>query len=279
MKTAMQGEEIDNAVYHTSPGVSHSALQVFRRDPREYKYVYIDGNYDRERKDYFDFGSAVHEMALLRSDANICVIPDEVLSSSGSKAGKAWKEFEAENSGKLLLKQRDFDSVVRCVESIYKHPLAGKFLACDGVPEQMYSYVDANLELKLKCKPDKPAITPHGTVIVDLKTTDNPSAKSFVNSIVSYNYDCQQYFYERVLRALGHDIIKFVFIVVGKNPPHPVNVFSINEEDMGKATEIVENALGEMAERYRANYWMPYNADKITKLSLPRNSQYRTEYQ
>jgi len=275
----MQGETIENEVYHVTPGVSHSGLQVFREDPRLYKYRYLDGNYDIERKDYFDFGSAVHELALLRSDANIVQIPQKVLSSNGAKSGGAWKQFEAENKGKLLLKSQDMEAVLACVKSIYEHPLASKFLACDGEPEQMYSVVDANLELKLKCKPDKPCITPHGIVICDLKTTDNPSPKSFANSVVSYNYDCQQYFYQRVLRAMGHDVIKFVFVVVGKTAPYPVNVFEINEQDMAMAATIVENALSELAERYRANDWMPYNQDKIKVLSLPRYSQYRTEYQ
>lgn len=277
--TIIQGQEIANDDYHQSPGVSHSGMQVFRRDPREYEYRYIQGNYDRERKDYFDFGSAVHEVALLGSDAGICVIPQEVLSSSGSKAGGAWKQFEAENSGKLLLKQQDYDSVIRCVSSIHSHPLAGKLLACDGSPEQMYSYDDPNLELKLKCKPDKPAFTTKGCVVVDLKTTDDPSAKSFVNSIVSYHYDCQQYFYTKVLKQLGFNVIDFIFVAVGKKPPHPVNVYSINSDDLGHAEIIVENALAEMAERYRANDWMPRNMDQKKVLSLPRYSQYRTDYQ
>ena len=148
--TAVSGQAIDNEAYHVStPGISHSGLQVFRDDPRKYHYRYILGNYDRERKDYFDFGSAVHELALLGTKANIKLIPEEVLSKSGSKAGAAWKEFEAEHRRSLLLKQADFDSVMRCVDSIFEHPLASKLLACDGEPEQMYCYEDKNLDLML----------------------------------------------------------------------------------------------------------------------------------
>lgn len=272
------GQEIDNEDYHAGPGVSNSALKVLRNDPREYHWQYVLGNRDRERKDYFDFGSAVHDIALLGSHANICVIPQDVLSASGSRAGKAWKEFEADNVGKLLLKQADFDSVMACVKSLHDHPLAGKLLACEGPAERMFTHDDPLLELRLKCKPDKLALTPKGTVIVDLKTTESVNPSAFVRSIVSYDYDCQRYFYERVLKARGMEIVDFVFVAVSKSRPHCVNCFSISDDDMTTAADMTENSLQELAERYRANDWQPSFTNKVVRLSLPRYAQNRSDY-
>lgn len=275
---ASVGQYVENEEYHASDGVSSSALKVLREDPRLYQWQYVLGNRDRERKDYFDFGSAVHDIALLGSQAAIALIPEEVLSSSGSKAGKAWKEFEAENRHKLLLKQAEFDSVMACVNALYAHPLASKLLACDGPAEHSFRFEDSLRELSLKCKPDKLAVTPAGVVVVDLKTTESVNPASFARSIVSYDYDCQAYFYQKILRNMNIDVIEFIFIAVSKKQPHCVSCFSINEDDMAHAAVMTENSLDELAERYRANDWNPRGHDKVVRLSLPRYAQNRSDY-
>lgn len=279
MSAAQLGVEIDNKEYHRIEGVSHSGLKVFRYEPRDYHWRYVLGNHDRERKDYFDFGSAVHELALLGDQSNIKLIPDEVLSSSGSKAGKAWKEFESEHRDCLLLKPQEFYAVKRCVDAVLAHPMAGKLLACDGPVEQMFRFDDEQRGLTLKCKPDKLAVTPHGTIVVDLKTTENVNPGAFARAVVSYDYDFQRYFYEKILRKVGFDVIEFVFIAVSKSQPHCVSCFSIADEDMATAAVMTENALDDLGRRYQEDDWNPPNHDKITKLSLPRYAQNRSDYQ
>lgn len=279
MKTKIEGVAIANDDYHNGEGVSHSALQVFRQDPRKYEARYIKGEITRDRKDYFDFGSAVHELALLGSEARIKLIPDAVLSASGSKAGKTWKEYEAENKDFLLLKDAEFSSVKRCVDSIYDHPLASKLLACDGRPEEMYSHFDETFELELKCKPDKPCFTPAGLLIVDIKTTEDASDAGFSRSVDNYRYYHQAYYYTRILAACGYDVIDFMFIAVEKSPPYVVNVFALDSEYLTMAAQDIESALSDMAERYRSGVWTPYHQEKARRLS-PRNYlQFRNQYQ
>ncbi len=277
MTAAFLGEEIENDNYHSGPGVSNSALKVARNDVREYHWQYVLGNRSRERKEYFDFGSAVHEIALLGSQAGIKLIPESVLASNGARSGKAWKEFESDNRGFALLKQADYDAVMRCVESIHRHPVAGKLLACEGPAERMFFYDDPNLELRLKCKPDKLVVTSKGVIVVDLKTTESVNPGAFVRSIVSYEYDCQRYFYERVLKACGLDVLDFVFVAVSKSPPHCVNCFSISNDDMQTAADMTENTLADLAERYRYDQWTPDSTKNVIKLSLPRYATNRSD--
>ena len=112
------GYEVSNEDYHASPGVSNSQLKDFARDPRLYHHKYLSGNYKQERKSYFDFGSAVHDLCLLGDNSSIALIPDDVLSKTGAKSGAAWKEFEASNAGKLLLKASEYAAVERCVAAV-----------------------------------------------------------------------------------------------------------------------------------------------------------------
>lgn len=274
MITATEGIDIEHDDYHKSAGVSNSSLKVFRQDVRKYHWRYVLGNFDQERKDYFDFGSAVHDMALLGSAARVALIPDDVLDARGAKRGKAWKEFESEHAGWLLLKQDEFTAVSNCVAAIYDHPSADALLSRPGTAEAMYAATDEALGLLLKCKPDKLS----GSVICDIKTTGDASPEGFAKSIVSYDYDCQAYFYKRVLSMLGHDINEFVFIAVEKTPPYCVGVYTIDRGDMQTAETLVETALFDLAERHRSGNWQPKDYGKIQRLTLPRYAHYRGEY-
>jgi hypothetical protein len=67
------GEEVENEEYHRRPGISNSRLSVFIRDVREYDWQFNSGFYQPKSEHHFDFGSAVHEVCLLGSSANISV--------------------------------------------------------------------------------------------------------------------------------------------------------------------------------------------------------------
>lgn len=276
---ALLGVDIASDDYHTSPGVSNSSTKVFREDPQLYHYRYVLRNYDQERKDAFDFGSAVHDVCLLQDESRIVRIPESVLSKSGSKAGAAWKDFEAENAGKLLIKSDDYQAIQDCADAVRSHPVAGKLLDTNGPAEQMFWTEDRDLGLRLKCKPDKLVVMPSGQVIiVDLKTTESVNPGAFARSIVAYEYDCQRYFYERVLKACGLEIGGFVFVAVRKTPPYSVACYSISDDDMTTAMDIVEQCLVRMAECYATGDWLPKNRDQILSLTLPRYHQNRGDY-
>src|SRR5690606_14751018 len=133
---------------------SNSRLKVFIDDPREYYYQFLSGEYVQASKPYFDLGSALHDIVLLGRKANIIGIPSEVLSKSGAKSGAAWQEFAADNVGKLLLKEHEYISVLRCADSVLCDKAASKLLCNDGPAEHMFSYYDETLELTLRCKVD-----------------------------------------------------------------------------------------------------------------------------
>lgn len=278
MEVVQKGVEVANESYHRRNGISHSGLKLFREDPRLYHWKYILKNWDDERKGYFDFGSAVHQIALMDNADGIKLIPKNVLSASGSKAGGAWKQFEEENKKCLLLKQDEYDSVWQCVESIRKHPVAGRLLKMSGDAEYMFCHDDDLLGVELKCKPDKLIPTQSGHIIIDIKTTESVSPRSFASAIVNYEYDCQAYFYKRVLAGIAINVIDFVFIAVSKSAPYSVNCFSIDAESMATAEQLTEAALADISERFASNDWEPKNSDQIMKLTLPRYSQYRGDY-
>lgn len=275
---------VDEVDYHAMPGVSNSSLSDYLADVRLYYHKHVLRDLPRKSKDYFDFGTAVHELTLLGTGSNIVQIPSNVLASDGSKRGNKWKEFEQENDGKILMKPADFAAVRQCVDSLFLHPVASHFLGLDGVCEKPVYVRDDVLGLDMRCKPDK-LLT--NNVVLDLKTTSGSStAEHFVGSVANYGYYRQEYFYKRVLRMAGVDVKQFVFIVVSTDPPHTVDCFTLDSEAMNGsdrtwmqyAESEVEPALSELAERYVTYNWLPKNHHKVTKLQPPNWLKYKGQY-
>jgi len=265
--------------YHSLPGVSNSKLSVLIDDPREYHYRFLSGEYVEKPQEYFDFGSAVHEVALLGDGSRIAVPPDCVLSSSGSRSGKAWYAWKAENEGKLILKQTEFFSVMQCVHAMRSHPIAGPLLESIGYTERMYQYDDAGHGLTVRCRPDKLCQWNNKSVVLDIKTTANTTAANFVRSVADFGYDRQEYVYRKVLANNDVRVDAFVFIAVKKTAPYTVDCYTIREDWIASAGEVVERALADLARRLRDNDWNAVTHNLVVELSPPNWLKYRGEYE
>jgi hypothetical protein len=265
--------------YHSLPGTSNSRLSVLIEDPREYHYRFLSGQYTEKPQEYFDFGSAVHEVALLGDASRIVVPPDDVLSSSGSRAGKAWYAWKADNEGKLILKQSEYDAVMQCVDAMRSHPIAGPLLESIGYTERMYQYDDAERGLTVRCRPDKLCQRNGKNVVLDIKTTANTTPASFVRSVAEFGYDRQEYVYRKVLANNDVHVDAFIFIAVKKVAPYTVDCYTIREDWIVSAGEVVERALTDLARRLRENDWNAVTHNSVVELSPPNWLKYRGEYE
>ena len=264
--------------YHRLPGTSNSRLSVLVDDPREYYYRFISGEYTEKPQDYFDFGTAVHEVALMGDESRIVVPPDSVLSASGSRAGKAWYAWKAENDGKLILKQGEYNSVMRCVDGMRSHPIAGPLLDSIGYAERPYQYDDER-GLTVRCRPDKLVQWNGKNVVLDIKTTNNTTARSFVKSVADFGYDRQEYIYRKVLANNDVRVDAFVFIAVKKEPPFTVDCYTICPAWVDLAGDVVERAMTDLARRLKENDWTVASTNSVVELSPPNWIKYRSEYE
>ena len=267
--------EISNEEYHSLPGVSNSKVNVFIEDVREYHYQFLSGRYVEESKDHFDFGTAVHDISLLGS-SNIAVIPSDVLARNGARSGNAWKEYRDANSDKLLLKIEDYRAVMRCVEEIKRHPIAGALLAAPGHAERMYqAEIDG---LLCRCKPDKICFWNGKTIVVDLKTTPDSKPNKFVKSIERFNYHRQEYFYRRVLDANDVHVDAFVFIAVADSEPHCVDCYELDAEWLKIASDEVQPALADLRRRTEQDDWKSSTENSVIRVSPPNYMKFRGQF-
>jgi len=272
----IEAKEIGNEEYHSLPGISNSKLSVLIEDPREYFHQFLSGQYVKKSKDHFDFGHAVHEICL-QGLHNVQVIPAEVLTKDGKRAGNAWQQYAAENSGSILMKAADYRAVMNCVEAVKRHPVAGELLSAPGYSERYFETTTLNGTIK-RCKPDRVCDWNGKKIVVDLKTTTCTLARKFVRSIEDFGYARQECFYRDVLEANDVFVDAFVFIAVKDSAPHCVDCYSIKNEWRTMARKEINDAIDDLEERTATGNWESKTANFIVELAPPGNLKFKGEY-
>jgi exodeoxyribonuclease VIII len=260
---------MDNADYHAHPAISKSHLDLIARSPLHYWARYIDPKrVIPEPTPAMRLGSALHThvLELHKWDREYVIAPDGI--DRRSKAGKeAWAAFEAESAGKTVLSRDEADHVMHMGRAIHSHPAAAMLLNLPGEAETTHIWTDAATGLSCKCRPDW--LTKDGSIVVDLKTTEDASPAGFRKSIGQWRYGVQAAWYLHSLeQATGIRPAQFIFIAVEKKAPYAVACYAADEEMIQLGMETAMRDLQRIAECRTAERWPGYS-DQIEMISLP----------
>ena len=275
---------ISNSAYHAGAGVSKSQLDILARSPAHYQHALTA---PRTQTTAFSIGSEAHRLILEpdeRSDA--LLKPSLQRRSKGDR--EEWAAFFTEHgadgaaiierpaaewdaifhavTGRYLLDREDFEKVVAMRDAVYSHPSASELLSV-GVAEQSAYWHDRETGLLCRCRPDW---VHDESVIVDLKSSDDASPRSFARSVAKWRYHVQDpYYTDGWQAATGADYpLPFVFVVVEKSPPHAVGVYILDEETQFAGRSAYRQNLATLAECQAADKWPAYSAD-VETISAP----------
>ena len=262
-------EPMENAEYHRHSAISKSHLDLVARSPLHYWARYVDPNrVEPEPTPAMRLGTAVHTLTLEPDswDSRYVTAPQI---DRRTKEGKAtWAEFEALSAGRELISCDDRAVISRMAEAVWKHPAAEMLLfKLPGKAETTHMWTDEATGLQCKCRPDW--LTDDGSLIVDLKTTEDASPAGFRKSIANFRYHVQASWYlDGLERATGKRPEQFIFICVEKKPPHAVAVYAADAEMIAQGQITAARDLQQLADCKAANSWPGY-IDQIETISLP----------
>ena len=264
-----QARHVNNTEYHAHPAISKSHLDQVAKSPLHYWARYLDPNrVVPEPTPAMAIGSAVHThvLELDQWDARYVSAPDGI--DRRTKAGKAeWEAFTAAATGRTVLPKADADLVMRMAHSVFTHPAAAMLLALPGKAETTHMWTDAATGLECKCRPDW--LTDDGRLLVDLKTTEDASARGFAKSIAQWRYHVQASWYlDGVEQATGTRPEQFLFLCVEKKAPYAVAVYAADAEMIAAGAQTAARDLDVLATCKAANAWPGYS-DQIEPISLP----------
>jgi exodeoxyribonuclease VIII len=194
--------------------ISKSGLDKIRKTPAHYKTP-------QEETAALRFGRIAHEY-ILEGKQNWVLSPFD---SFRTKEAREWRDAQ---TLPILIEQQD-QEVFKMAMSVHNHE-AVKKLIYHGQAEQTYLFDEPTTGAPCRCRPDY--IT-KDNFILDLKTTDDASARGFAYSCRKYRYDVQAAFYlDGVEYATGIRPERFIFIAVEKKAPYAVGVYEIDDESV-----------------------------------------------
>jgi exodeoxyribonuclease VIII len=260
---------MDNATYHAHSAVSKSHLDLVAKSPLHYWSRYLDPNrVPQEPTAAMAIGSAVHThvLELDQWDAQYVVAPAGI--DRRTKVGKAeWEVFQTAIGTRTVISREDADLVMRIGRSVLSHPAAAYLLGLPGKAETTHMWIDEISGLQCKCRPDW--LLDDGSMIVDLKTTEDASPRGFQKSIAQWRYHIQASFYlDGLQHATGKRPEQFVFIAVEKKPPYVCAVYVADQQMIEIGRDTARRDLDKLNVCKAADYWPGYS-DCIEQINLP----------
>jgi len=193
--------------------------------------------------DAMRFGTLVHTMVLEPDSMNseFVVAPEGM-----SKRTKAYKALVETNPDKMVITPDDLRRAGEMKAALMAQEEAKRLLwMTDGANEQVVQEVFKvdGQDVPVRAKVDRQYWDDDGSlVVVDLKTTKNPSKAKFVRSIMDFGYLGQLAFYADMTGAAQAKIV-----AVQSVAPYQVTVVSFDTEAMQYGRELYKDLLIEYA--------------------------------
>lgn len=250
--------------YHLGPGISRSGLMEFKRSPYHYWYRYLNPDYKPESSTPAQIiGNALHTLILEPNqfENRYFVLPEF---NKTTKEGKAyWLKIQSELGQRETLSMNHFKIAEAMAESFRKHELASQFLEKAKVEQSIY-WIDPDTNILCKCRPD----ILRSNLVVDLKTTQDGSARSFSKTVYNYGYHIQAAMIQEALKELKQTIIKdFLFLVIEKSAPYAISIYQLDEASIEQGRYEFKQLLMRYKHCLETNEWPAYT---IQTISIPR---------
>lgn len=208
----------------------YSSTQLKKALPERYK--------EGGSQEALDFGTFVHIVVLEPDNlSNYVVLNAAAIAGDNPKTGRPYDsptmtarykaaKAEAEQDGKAVISQEDWDTAHQMREAITRHDIARELLfEGEGAAEESAFITDAN-GVRLKARFDRRI----PGAVVDLKTTSaKPGADSLARTIADYGYDLSAAHYLAVTDLLDLDVQGFTWVFVDKSDQHRVSVVNAGE--------------------------------------------------
>lgn len=248
--------DISNADYHSSQGLSRSALMKLKKSPLHYAAHYKYGVGDKSPTPAMKFGSAVHSYILEPDKFDSQYLVVDKIEGRSKKAMEEREALELEAAGREVIWSETMNEIMALSDAFHSHEVASQFLGNAKVEQSLF-WRDEFTQVLLKCRPDIWA----PEMIIDLKTTNDASPDSIQRDIASYGYHIQAAMIIDGIKAVTEETIKeFVLLAIEKKPPYAVGMYAIGEH----AIEVGRNEYLDLVNCYKRheenNEWPSYQS-------------------
>lgn len=261
------------SAYHQRPEYSSSQIRLLPDSPEMFygRHILKHPLFQQKRTPSLDLGTALHDAVL--ENTPILTIPADVLSKSGSRAGKAYHAWVADHPGSVHCKADD--PLPLMVMAVRNEPEVAEWLAAEGPVEHSIFFPDAVTGLLLRSRPDKIAFGDEGASIIipDFKSTNKDvyDKREIAKVMAEYQHHRQGALYWDAVQALYPEsrVVAFWLVFVRNCPPFNCHVHEVPKPDIELGRRQNRRALRDLRRRLNANDWKPSRYGEVEMTELP----------
>ena len=266
--------------YHSIKALSNSGLSVLKRSPTEFYKRFVTGEMKGQESEAMLLGSAVHMLALEpeRFDAQYIVLDGPINQTTKKPYGRDtikfrdWLDSLAIEPDRHVLISSEFAESLAIAKAFQAHPEIAAIMAsrAEKLFESEYAMLwveDDGSELDLKCKID--FVCPSERLIVDLKTTSDPSPYAWSWSAEDFGYHRQAAIYTDAMEAKYGQPFRFLFGVVRSKEPYEAAVYELDAESIQRGRVEYEALIEECIDRKAKNDWLGEWQRGVFSINVP----------
>lgn len=273
---------IDSSQYHRTMGLSKGGLMALKKSPAHF-WQWMTSPPDPSTQ-AMALGTATHTLVFEPEKwaSEIAVIPEDAPKKPTASQTKAeepsekakvsldwWTKFHNTNVGKTIITAEQDILARGMANAVYANEEVLPFLKHYSAKAElsiMATEKVKGLDIACKCRAD--LVTMDGSVIVDLKTTQDSSAEEFSRKFMSLGYWMQAAHYMATARLAGLPVKRFIFVAVESTPPHSVALYELDEQSLDKAFKIRQRLLETLANCIATGKY-PSHSKGINSLTMP----------
>lgn len=261
--------------YFAHAAISRSQIADFYRSRQQYYRQHVAGTAaPRKASAALEFGTWFHT-AVLEPDRwadRLVIIPPDCLTKAGGRNCNAFKDWRDDQHGDAYcLKASELEEIAGMADAAKAElqPVLGRESLIVEQPRLWTHEVNGHT-FEFKSKADAQTELATKTVLLDLKSTRDSTARAFRRSIMSFDYWLQDAHYSAGVRALTGRYPDFLFAACDKRPEtgYRCRVFSLDAEGRDRAAEVYEQVLEELAAAYQSGDWSDRDAGAVEELSI-----------
>lgn len=246
--------------YHQIKALSASSAKQLLKSPAHYLAALAN---PREPTAAMRLGTLCHTLVFEPENfaSEFAIMPKV---DKRTKFGKeAAASFEADNEGKIILDEYQFEKARAIADAALAHPLVKDYMhGGDAEITMLWE------QYGLPCKARVDYLT--GDVIFDLKTCQDASPEGFARQIGAFQYHLQAAHYANGFEAItGKKLDRFCFIAVETEPPHMTGVYVINREGLMSGAKFMAKAARAFKQAQQPEQVQQIYSTDLVELTLP----------
>lgn len=178
----------------------------------------------------------------------------------GTRRGAKWEEFQAQNAGREIVTDTEYDASLRIVDSLLdpRHAHAFELLKGRRFQELNFTY------LNRACQSHPDVIGQNGLFATDLKVSVYADPRRFVRYALNMGYHGQLAFYDHGIREAGAGDPQNLYIVAADpTPPNNVTAFRLTERAIDAGRRLVRSHFEQLLACEAADHWPGYTQDVV----------------